>query len=215
MTHSTPMTLVLACVLPVALLEGCTSVATERPSFTLVKQYGSFAVREYPQLLVAEVTVQGTRDEASSAGFRLLANYIFGGNQGARSIAMTAPVTQSAGQKIAMTAPVTQVEQGSSEWLVQFTMPATFTSLEQLPQPNDARVKLRAVPRRSIAVVAYSGTWSEALYARQLAALEQGVREAGLTTKGPPLFARYDPPWKPWFLRTNEIQLEVEVPGTP
>jgi hypothetical protein len=193
-------------------LVGGTSMATERPAFSVVKQYGSFEVREYAQLLVAEVTVEGTRDDASNAGFRALAAYIFGGNKGARSIAMTAPVTQTAGQKLEMTAPVTHQAGEGGRWVIQFTMPSSFTSLEQLPIPNSAAVTLRAIPKRTVAVVTYSGVWSEALYAKQLATLEEGVRAAGLKTRGPAMFARYDPPWKPWFLRTNEIQLEVDLP---
>lgn len=188
-------------------------MATERPAFTVVKQYDSFEVREYPPLLVAETTVDGDRDEASSAGFRLLAAYIFGGNQGAKSIAMTAPVTQQpAGQTIAMTSPVTQTATGDKHWVIQFTMPSTFTTLDQLPTPNNPAVTLRAIPKRTVAVIAYSGVWSEALYAKHLAKLHEGVTKAGLHPQGAAMFARYDPPWKPWFLRTNEIQIEVQLP---
>jgi hypothetical protein len=208
-TTRTTISLLGALVVP---LWGTHAMATERPAFTVVKAYDSFEVREYPPLLVAQTVVDGDRDEASSAGFRLLAAYIFGGNQGAKSIAMTAPVTQTAGQAIAMTAPVTQTATGAKRWVIQFTMPASFTSLAQLPTPNNSAVTLRALPARKVAVLTYSGVWSEALYGKQLAKLHQGVLEAGLKTSGAAMFARYDPPWKPWFLRTNEIQIEVQTP---
>jgi hypothetical protein len=190
-------------------LTGAPAMATERPAFTVLEHFETFEVREYPPLLVAETTVEGDRDDASNAGFRKLAAYIFGGNRQATSIAMTAPVTQTKGQTLAMTAPVTQTATEDRRWVISFTMPSTFKRLDQLPTPNDASVTLREIPKREVAVVTYSGVWSEALYDKQLAKLMEGIEKAGLKTSGPAMFARYDPPWKPWFLRTNEIQLEV------
>ncbi len=35
------------------------------------------------------------------------------------------------------------------------------------------------------------------------------MERAGLRAVGEPVWARYDPPFKPWFLRTNEILIEV------
>ena len=64
------------------------------------------------------------------------------------------------GTRIAMTAPVTQVSTGPRTWRVQFMMPAEHT-LQSLPAPKDARVRLRAVPPRQVAVIRYSGTWSQ------------------------------------------------------
>ena len=187
-------------------------MATERPSFTVLKQYDTFEVREYPPLLVAETVVEGSRDDASTAGFRRLAAYIFGGNRGATSIAMTAPVTQTPGQKIEMTAPVAQTATEGKQWVIQFTMPSSFTSLEQLPVPNDSTVTLRATPKRTVAVIQYSGVWSESNFSTHLATLTAGLVKAGLTPHGTATWARYDPPWKPWFLRTNEIHLTVDAP---
>ena len=75
-------------------------MAVEEPAFRTVLQDGAFEIRDYPALVVAEVTVTGGQKEAASKGFRLLAGYIFGGNRGKQSIAMTAPVTEApAGEK--------------------------------------------------------------------------------------------------------------------
>ena len=76
-------------------------------------------------------------------------------------------------------------------------MPSRFKSLDELPVPNDTSVTLRLVPKRTVAVVKYSGVWSEALFAKQLAKLRDGIVRAGLSPHGPAMFARYDPPWKP------------------
>ncbi len=83
------------------------------PDYTVVSQQKNIEVREYPPMLIAEVRVSGTRQEAANQGFRLLADFIFGNNQvpdaKSEKIAMTAPVMQKSGnEKIAMTAPVMQ-----------------------------------------------------------------------------------------------------------
>lgn len=185
--------------------------AVEEPVFTVLRQYPGFELRAYPSVLVAEVTVAGSADDAANQGFRILAGYIFGKNKGARDIAMTAPVTQTAEPtKIAMTAPVTQAAAGGdgAGYTVQFTMPASFT-LATLPEPQDARIRLKEIPGRRYAVIRYSGFWSDANYQTHLDELTGAVQRAGVATEGPPVYARYDAPWGPWFLRRNEIWLHV------
>lgn len=183
--------------------------AVEEPRHAVVQQLDGAEVREYAPYVVAEVLVSGaTADTAGNQGFRILAGYIFGQNKGDRRIAMTAPVTQApAPQKIAMTAPVTQ-SAADGGFVVQFVMPASFT-LDTLPEPLDARVKLREVPAKRYAVVRFSGFWSDANYQENLARLTRAVQAAGLSAKGEPIWSRYDPPWTPWFMRRNEIWLEL------
>ncbi|MFZ5439521.1 MAG: SOUL family heme-binding protein [Myxococcota bacterium] len=191
-------------------LLGMSAMATEQPKYEVVQRYDDFEVRAYGPVVVAETEVDGEQSEAGNQAFSLLAGYIFGNNQGAKKIAMTAPVAQtpSEGTRIAMTAPVTQTSAGSQRWTVQFTMPAAWT-LDTLPVPKDARVKLRTQLARRVAVVRYSGTWSQRNYDEHLEQLRAALRREGLEAKGEPTWARYDPPWTPWFLRTNEIHLEV------
>ena len=62
---------------------------------------------------------------------------------------MTAPVQQQS-QKIATTAPVTQ-QTGGDTWTVQFI--SRNWTMETLPTPNDARVKLKPVPAKRMASV--------------------------------------------------------------
>ena len=80
--------------------------AVEEPAYRLELKDGAFEIRDYPGLIVAEVTVDGDQTTAANRGFRLLAGYIFGANHGRRAIAMTAPVSQARaqGETIAMTA---------------------------------------------------------------------------------------------------------------
>ena len=107
-----------------------------------------------------------------------------------------------------MTAPVGQ-RSVQEKWAVSFMMPASYT-LETLPEPEDPKVTLRQVPARRMAAVSYSGFWSEKNYLRYKLELESWIHEKGLTIVGDPLWARYNPPVTPWFLRRNEILIPVD-----
>lgn len=183
-------------------------MATEQPKFTLIEQDGAFELRDYAPTVVAEVSIQGDQDQASRQGFRLLAGYIFGGNQGRQKIAMTAPVTKiPKGETIAMTSPVTMIA-GSRDWLVRFTMPSQY-ALTDLPIPNDPAVTLHAMPAQRCAVLRFSGTAGAAQVAEQTRKLGAEITARGLHATGPSSIARYDPPWTPWFLRRNEVMVPV------
>jgi len=200
----TRLHLLAACIL---LAAWSPAMAIDEPRYTVVRAYDAFEVRRYEPYLVAETVVSATADEAGSQGFRILAGYIFGQNKGARKIEMTAPVAQ-APAKIAMTAPVAQ-SASPGGYVVQFSMPREWT-LETLPEPLDPRVTLRAVPARTFAVIGYSGTWSQSGYEEHLKKLQEALEQGGLKWRGEPMWARYDPPWMPWFLRRNEVWLELD-----
>jgi hypothetical protein len=182
--------------------------AIEEPKYTVVREYDGFEIREYAPYLVAEVTVPGPAEEAGNQGFRVLAAYIFGKNRGERKISMTAPVAQApAPTRIEMTAPVTQAA-ASDGYVVQFSMPREYT-LETLPEPLDPQVKLKEVSGGRVAVIRYSGTWTERNYKEHLEKLQRGVEAAGLRTTGSPIYSRYNAPFVPWFMRRNEIWLKL------
>jgi hypothetical protein len=182
--------------------------AIEEPSYLVIKQYGTFEVRTYDTYVVAEVVVPGPEQEAGNQGFRLLAAYIFGGNVSQQKMAMTAPVTQVAqSEKIAMTAPLTQTA-AQAGFVVQFKIPKAYT-LETLPKPLDERVKLRQVSSATYAVIRFSGMWTEANYQRHLSALQMGMSDNGLLPVGSPIYARYNAPFTPWFMRRNEIWIPL------
>ena len=189
---------------------GTPAMAVEEPAFTRVLKDGAFEVRDYPGLVVAEVTVAGAQKEAANNGFRLLAGYIFGGNSPHEKIAMTAPVMQSpaAGQKIAMTAPVAQTP-ADGGWVVRFTMPSRYT-LATLPAPADARVKLRAVPPARMAVLQFSGTAKPDDVQTKMSELASWIQAHRWHPTGPTTLAQYNPPWTLWFLRRNEVMTPIE-----
>jgi len=197
---------------------GGQAMAIEEPAYEVVREGPGFELRRYPPQRLAETEVQGRFDKVGGKAFGILADYIFGNNQAAEKIAMTAPVTQRpaasdgerAGTRIEMTAPVTQRAAGTEAdgYLISFMMPERFT-LETLPRPNDPRVTLREQPGRLMAVLRYSGGWGESRYRTHEAQLLEAVRAAGLTAIGEPIYARYNSPFSLPFLRRNEVMVEV------
>jgi hypothetical protein len=194
--------LALAAALPFAM-------AIEEPAYQVERRLGDVEIRAYAPYVVAEVRVDAAFRDAGNEAFPVLAGYIFGKNKGKRSLEMTAPVTQVAEPvKLEMTAPVTQSAAAEGAYAVQFVLPRDVT-LATAPEPLDPRVQVRAVPARRVAVIRYSGLWSQANYDEHLARLRSALEQAGVVPVGEPEWARYDPPIKPWFLRRNEIWLPV------
>jgi SOUL heme-binding protein len=184
------------------------SRAIEEPGYDVIRQLDGVELRQYAPYVVAEVTLNTAAEDAGNQAFPILAGYIFGKNKGEKKLAMTAPVTQTAAPvRMEMTAPVTQaVVPGGM--LVQFVLPKSVT-LATAPEPTDPRVQLRQVPAAKWAVIRYSGTWSQANYEEHLTQLKTTLDAASVATQGEPVLARYDPPFKPWFLRRNEIWLAL------
>ena len=184
-------------------------MATEEAKYAVLEKEGHFELRQYEPFIVAETLVEGDFDEVGNAGFRRLFRYISGDNQAKRPISMTSPVAQEMkSEKISMTAPVTQ-QKGGNRWSIAFVMPAEYT-MDSLPIPNDARITLRAIPARLLAAITYSGTWSESRYEEHKALLDQMMSKRKLRTAGEYIYARYNPPFTPWFMRRNEVLVPVE-----
>lgn len=182
--------------------------ATEEPDYQVVRELPDIEVRQYAAYTVAEVVVAGPAGEAGKQAFPILAGYIFGKNKGERKLAMTAPVTQTAAPvKLEMTAPVTQTASAGG-FVVQFVLPKGVT-VASAPQPLDARIQLREVPPSRVAVIRYSGFWSASNDEEHLQKLQSALRDANQTWTGEPVYSRYDAPFKPWFLRRNEIWLHL------
>ncbi len=185
------------------------AMAIEEAAYTVLKKDNRFEIRDYAPHILAETFVEGDFEEAGNKAFSRLFRYISGDNRSRDKVAMTAPVSQEPlGQKIRMTAPVGQ-RSVQDRWAVSFMMPASYT-LETLPEPEDPQVTLRQVLARWLAAVNYSGFWSEKNYLRYKLELESWIRERGLTVAGDPIWARYDSPFTPWFLRRNEILIPVD-----
>ena len=186
-------------------------MATEEAEFTLIHKENNFEIREYSPRIIAQVSVSGNFNDSSSAGFKSLADYIFGNNvinDKSQKIAMTAPVVaEPKSEKITMTAPVL-AEGKNSEWLISFVMPKEY-SMESLPKPNNSAIVLIERPRERYAVVVFSGLVRESSYDEKATLLNEFVKIQGLSSVGSLMIARYNPPWTLPFFRRNELIIKI------
>lgn len=198
------------------LLAACSVVgmrSTEEPPHTVITRLGEVEIRRYAPRLIAEVVVQGDEATARNRGFRSLAAYIFGENQAADRIGMTAPVAQApvaqtpASERIGMTAPVAQSAEADG-WRIGFFMPARY-SRATLPAPRDPAITIRELPEVVAAVLRFSGLPTEATVATARAALEAGLAGTEWRVTGPGGAFFYDPPWTVPGLRRSEVWLPV------
>jgi SOUL heme-binding protein len=174
----------------------------EQPHYTLVAQEGTMELRDYPSLVVAEVTRQGDRNTAVRAGFNPLATYIFARNRTGESISMTAPVTQTPdGNRSGQSA-------ATASWSIRFVMPAKYT-LETLPKAAGDDVRLLELPPQRRAAIRFSGVATDALIATNEAALRAWLAARGITIIGEPTYAYYNDPFTPGPLRRNEVMFDV------
>ena len=187
------------------------SMAADEPEFNLAFKDNNLEIREYEPKVIAQISVIGDFDEASSKGFKVLANYIFGNNNGAGGslkIDMTAPVVmQPLSELIDMTAPVI-TEGENTKWKVSFIMPKEYT-LNTLPKPNDKNIKIFSLPAEKYAVIVFSGLVRELSYNKQARLLHNFIKNKNLTTLGPLQIARYNPPWTLPFFRRNELMIRI------
>lgn len=178
---------------------------TETPDYRLLEAApNNIEIREYPSLLLAEVEVSGARNEAANKAFNILAAFIFGENTPQEKIDMTSPVTQARSEKIAMTAPVTQESSDDGKWTVAFIMPAAYT-METLPKPKDARIVIRETSTRKAVAIRFSGRMTDSNMNKHKSMLDDFIEETGLKTDGSAIYAYYDGPFTPFFLRRNEV----------
>jgi hypothetical protein len=166
---------------------------TEQQEYRVEASHPGFELRRYEPHVLAEVHVGGSFESAGNRAFGSLVGYIGGRNQGGRRMAMTAPVLQ---------------QPAGAEHIVAFVMPSA-ESLGTLPAPSDPRVALRPVQAHLAAAVRYTGRWTQSGYQQRLSQLRADVVAAGYEPAGEPRWARFDPPWTPWFVRRNEIVLPV------
>jgi len=188
-------------------------MAYEEPKYQVIEKSGTFELRAYSPVIVAETLVDGSMDEAGKKGFRLIAGYIFGNNKsnlgGSEKISMTVPVVMAPkSEKISMTVPIS-MQGNAGKWRMYFVMPSKYT-LDTLPVPNNSAVKLREVPAKNYAVLLFSGSSSEEKIAKKTEELLSWLQAKQIKPSGSPELARYNAPWTLPFLRRNEVMVEYE-----
>ena len=162
---------------------------TERQKYEVLKTIGDIEIRKYSPYVAADILVPGEYEKAPNQGFRPLANYIFSNN-----ISMTAPVIVQEGEK--------------DSWQVSFVMP-DGSKLEEMPNPS-GDVKLRAENGEISAAVKFSGYTNKAKIEKYQKKLFTVLKDLDIEIAGKVRVARFDPPWKPGFIRYNELIVPIK-----
>lgn len=171
-------------------------VFQKQPAYALIDRQGDLEIRMYPESVFVRTDVPDDFDNALDDGFKRLFEYINGAN--------------ADGEKIAMTSPVTSQRNGN-HYTISFFMPPE-RSLESLPQPTDANVKLELVPERTVAVMNFSGRYDAEHVKSAMTQLKEMTQEQQLKVKGRPVFAAFDAPSTLPVLRHNEVWSELNDP---
>ena len=203
----TMITSIIALILFVGVLAGPVVSNVEKPDYKVIQSEQNIEIRQYEPMIIAEVEVDGKREDAIRDGFRLLADYIFGNNTVQQVISMTAPVQQKENQKIAMTAPVQQQSMGKS-WRMSFVMPSKYR-LDSLPVPNNNRVRLKEILTKKFVAIEFSGTNSNENVTEHENQLMNYIESNQIKIIDSPKYAFYNAPWTLPFLRRNEVMIEI------
>jgi hypothetical protein len=189
---------------------GESAMSYEQPDYTVLYEDGDVEYRQYEPYLVSETVIENSDDynDAGNEGFRRLFKYITGANQGQAKISMTAPVSQAPSEKISMTVPVQQGESADG-WRVSFMLPTEYT-LETAPVPTDERVYVREVPGRLMAVLQFSGRWTEKNYTRRQTEQTESITAENINAIGEMQRAAYNAPFSLPFLRRNEVMVAID-----
>ena len=203
----TMITSIIALILVVGVLAGPVMSNVEKPEYKVIQSEQNIEIRQYEPMIIAEVEVDGKREDAIRDGFRLIADYIFGNNTVEQNISMTAPVQQKENQKIAMTSPVQQQFAGKS-WQISFIMPSKY-NMDSLPVPNNNRVRLKKILTKKFVVIEFSGSNSNENVIGHENQLMNFIEANQINIIGSPKYAFYNAPWTLPFLRRNEVMIEI------
>ena len=165
---------------------------TEQQKYKVVKKFTDFEIRDYEPCAIAEVSVDGSMNQAGSYGFRPLFNYISQNN-------------------ISMTAPVIQIPVKNDQWKISFVMPSG-SDISSLPISKNSDVEIKQIPQGFYACLKFSGNYSETKLEKNLNLLKSALTRESIKEIGNEnnwRSARFDPPFKPTFLKRNEIQIPV------
>lgn len=171
----------------------------EEPDYEVVREDEDVEIRDYDAMLVAETIKSGYHEKARRLGFETLYDFIRANNRVGKKIAMTVPVLQQ----------LSEGEGRTRGWAVRFVMPSKYTKAS-LPAPNNDDVEIIEVPAKRVAAVSFNGKFTASLASKKLMTLYNYLADQHLKQVGDPIYAFYNPPWTPGFMRRNEILLEIE-----
>ena len=189
--------LIVVIVFALIMVQGFTvksSGDVEQYAYTVERKIGEVEIRQYEDAVFSSVELtDSTYADGASKGFRILAGYIFGGNDKSESIAMTSPVVMEMGSQMKMS----------------FMVPSAL-NVDSLPKPNDGRVFQEKVPGSKMAVIRCSGWANDEKIEEHKRELIKVLQDNQIAFEGPFLFMGYNPPYQMVY-RRNEVAVRVVV----
>lgn len=203
----------LFAILTTLFFQGCSVFgvsSVETLDYKILAEEDNFTIRQYEEYWVARTTSEGDYQESSNKGFSRLFRYISGQNSQEEKISMTSPVLQQEqGKKIAMTSPVIQQKKNDG-WVMEFVLPAKYTTDSPPPQPLDPQISVIQVPGYTAAALRYSGNLGAEKFKQKTKELLDIITRRDLQAVGAPFSAGYNPPWTLPFLKRNEVLVVVK-----
>lgn len=191
----------------------------ETVEFKVLNRTDQYEIREVESFFIAETTMPGKYGfdfAGTSQSFNVLAEYLFGKNTNAKPMEMTTPVftrrVKSEGTKMEMTTPViTKRADNQDKWTMSFVMPSKYGA--DLPLPKDSSVTIKEVPKKVIAVVAFSGFVTDEEVKRRESTLRGSLKNDSRFRIKEGVFvevAQYNPPFTFHFLAAMKYHLKLK-----
>ncbi len=194
MKRSHKLSIVLALALPLGIgffwFASTSRAATETPDYKVVRSDEKFEIREYPTLTVATVPMEGGE---MNGGFNTLFRFITGSNEKREKIEMTSPVlidTKEDGKTMSFIMPKATIEKG-------------------VPKPTAEGVTVTKIEAARFAVLRFPGGRTAENESKAIEKLKAWLAEQKIAGQSEPVFAYYDPPWTPVFMRRNEVMIRI------
>jgi len=171
-------------------------VNLQEPAYRVLQKKDGYEIRQYDSYIIAHVSFAGSYKEVASKGFKVLANYIFGGNKQNIRMPMTAPVFVEKKVKL-------------DGYDIAFVIPSSYKK-ETLPTPKDDRIEI--VEKQSAKIAVYRFTWypSAKQVEKKKKEFVELLRRDGIQPRSDIILARYNPPFILPFLMRNELMVVVE-----
>lgn len=166
--------------------------ATETPDYVVVRKDEKIEIRDYPELMIATAPMKENMDNS----FMTLFRFITGANEGKEKIAMTSPVL---------------IHSEKEKKTMSFIVPKA-TAEKGVPKPTGELVSISKIEAARFVALRFSGKRSPETEVKAVEALRIWMEEQKFEAKGEPVFAYYDPPWTPIFMRRNEVMFRIEKP---
>ena len=167
---------------------------TEEQPYEVLTTFDEVEIRHYPPARMISVqTPTDTSRRGNDGQFRVLANYIFGGNEREEKFAMTAPV---------------HMEQEENSRRMSFVLPQSAWQ-DSLPTPNDSAVQMHWSKDDYVAAIRYSGYTNPQLEAEYQKKIIEVLKEQGIRHYGNFRSLGYDPPFK-MNDRRNEVIVSID-----